>query len=112
MQLLILILKKVELTDQIMQELAKVGVTGGTILDGTGMAKSLADMDELPMFGMLRHLMEEGSANSKSKVLMFVLRDEEMIKARVAIKEAIDFRDPNTGIIFSVPITYVEGLGE
>jgi len=112
MQLLVLILKKVESVDEIMKKLAKVGVKGGTVVDGTGMAQSIADVEDLPMFGILRHLVDENISNSKSKILMFVLRDEEMIKAKVAIKEVVDCRDPNSGIIFSIPITYVEGLCE
>ena len=110
LQLLVIILKKVELVDEMMKQLAEIGVHGGTILEGTGMAKSLANMEEVPMFGMLRHLIENGM--ERSKVLLFVLRDEQVIQARVSVKNVIDFREANTGIMFSIPITYVEGLGE
>jgi nitrogen regulatory protein PII len=112
MQLLMLILKKVELIDELIKKLAESGVKGGTILDGTGMAKTLVDMDDLPMFGMLRHILTDED-KERSKVLMFVLKDEQVMTTRETIKKVIgDLNVPNTGIMFSIPITYVEGLGE
>lgn len=112
MQLLILILKKVELMEELIESLAKSGVGGGTILDGTGMAKSLMNMEELPIFGMLRRVLSDEEKES-CKVMLFVLHDEQVMTTRKTIKEVIgDFNVPNTGIMFSIPITYVEGLGE
>jgi hypothetical protein len=47
------------------------------------------------------------------KVMMFVLKDERVMTTRETIKKVVgDFSVPNTGIMFSIPITYVEGLGE
>lgn len=112
MQLLILILKKIELMEPLLKKLAESGVKGGTILEGTGMAKELVNMEDLPIFGMLRMLLAE-DIKANSKVMMFVLNEEGVLTARSAIKEVIgDLNVPNSGIMFSVPITYVEGLGE
>lgn len=112
MQLLILILKKIELMEPLLKKLAESGVKGGTILEGTGMAKELVNMEDLPIFGMLRMLLAEDS-KANSKVMMFVLNEEGALAARKVIKKVIgDLNVPNTGIMFSVPITYVEGLGE
>ena len=112
MQLLVLILKKIELIDELNQELAEAGITGGTILDGNGMAKSLMNMDEVPIFGHLRHILSEES-NESCKVMMFVLRDEHVLTARETIKKVIGtFDKPNSAIMFAVHITYVEGIGE
>lgn len=112
MQLLILILKKIEFQAEIMKQLAEAGVKGGTVLEGTGMAKTLANMDDIPIVGMLRHILSD---NEKEicKVMMFVLKDEQVMITRATIKKIIgDFNASNTGIMFSIPITYVEGLGE
>ncbi len=112
MQLLILILKKIELMEPLLKKLAELGVKGGTILEGTGMAKELVNMEDLPIFGMLRMLLAE-DIKANSKVMMFVLNEENALAARKAIKKVVgDLNVPNTGIMFSVPITYVEGLGE
>ena len=46
-------------------------------------------------------------------IIMFVLKDEQVMTTRETIKEVVgDFSVPNSGIMFSVPITYVEGLGK
>jgi len=112
MQLLILILKKVERMEKLIENLAKSGVSGGTILEGTGMAQELMNMEELPMFGMLRRILSD-EEKEPCKVMMFVLRDEQVVTTRETIKKVVgDFSAPNTGIMFSIPITYVEGLGE
>ncbi len=107
-----LILKKVEHTEEIIHKLAESGVRGGTILEATGMANTLLDMEDLPIFGMLRHMLDSGE-KEKSKVMMFVLEDQAVGSAKEVIKNIIgDFTKPNTGIMFSIPITDVEGFGE
>lgn len=112
MQLLILILKKYELMEELLKELANGGVKGATILDGTGMGEALVDMEDLPMFGILRSMLKD-KEREMSKVMLFVLKDEQVIQTRNIIKTVIgDIAVPNTGIMFSIPITYVEGFGE
>ena len=112
MQLLILILKKVEVMNELMKSLAKSGVKGATILEGTGMAEALVDMEDLPLFGALRRILADEEREA-SKVMMLVLKDEQVMQTRKVIHEVIgDLNVPNTGIMFTVPINYVEGLGE
>lgn len=112
MQLLVLILKKVEVMNELLKSLVKAGVKGATILEGTGMAEALVDMEDLPLFGVLRRILADEEREA-SKVMMIVLKDEQVRTTRDVIKEAIgDLNAPNTGIMFSIPITFVEGLGE
>jgi len=112
MQMLMVILKKIELVDEIMQKLAESGVKGGTIVEGTGMANALTNMEDMPIFGMLRHLIVD-EEKLVSKLLIFVLKNEQVKTTRDTIKEVIgDLSEPNTGIMFSIPITDVEGFGE
>ena len=112
MQLLVLILKKVELYDDLMKRLANGGVKGATILEGTGMAEAIVNMEDLPMFGMLRRVLADEERET-SKIMLFVETDEQVIATRAIIKEVIgDLTAPNTGIMFAIPLTYVEGLGK
>lgn len=112
MQLFILILKKIDRMEELLKMLAESGVRGGTILEGTGMAKELTNMEELPVFGMLKLLLaDEGQGNSK--VMLFVLRDDQLASTKKVIRKVIgDLSLPNTGIMFSVPVSFVEGLSE
>ncbi len=106
------ILKKIDLIDEIMKKLAETGVKGGTIIDGTGMAKALVNMDDIPIFGMLRHMLVD-EEKLTSKLLIFVLKEEQVKVTRKTIKEVIgDLSEPNTGIMFTIPIKDVEGFGD
>ncbi|NLB20432.1 MAG: hypothetical protein GX829_06325 [Clostridium sp.] len=112
MQLLLLILKDAEFVDTLIQELAACGVKGGTLLEGKGMADALVNNEDYPVFGILRHMMA-GEEKESSYVLMFVLRDEQVMNTRNTVKSVLgDLKDPNSGIMFSIPLTYVEGLGD
>lgn len=111
MQLLVLILKKVETIEELIRKLAECGVTGGTILEGKGMANALVNMEDLPIFGMLRQILSD-EEKEVCKVMMFVLKDEQVMTTRETIKKEIgNLKEPNTGIMFAIPITYVEGFG-
>lgn len=114
MQLLILILKKVNLVDELIRELAEHGVHGGTIIDSTGMANVLGNLDDLPMFGMLRKIINQENGTKEScKTMLFLLKDSEVENARRIIRSVVgDLSRPNTAVMFSVPVTSVEGLGE
>lgn len=112
MQLLVVILKKTHLKNKLLHNLAKNGVTGGTVLDGHGMAESLVSMEDLPMFGSLRRLLKDEDKES-TNVMLFVMTDEKLVVARKTIKETLgNLDEPNTGIMFTVPITYVKGINE
>lgn len=111
MNLLTVILKKADMVNEICKELAEAGVHGGTILDGTGMASVLEEMDDLPIFGMLRSILADDEDKDTVKVMLFVMDDKEMEKAKKIIRATVGLDEPNTGIMFALPVTFVEGLG-
>lgn len=109
MNLLVFILKKTEFQDQILKHLAEAGIKGGTVIDGVGMAKALVDVEDIPIFGPLRHIFSENK-NLICKVMMFVLENGQLSTARNIIKDIVgDLTAPNTGIMFNIPIAEVEG---
>ncbi len=111
MNLLIVILKKAELVTEICKELAENGVHGGTILDGVGMASVIEQMDDLPIFGMLRSILADDDEHDVVKTMLFVMNNEEMEKSGRIIRDVVGLDEPNTGIMFGVPVSFVEGLG-
>ncbi len=111
MQLFTLILKKTEHTDTLMHELYEAGIKGGTLINGEGMAKVLHNMDDIPVFGVLRHAWS-GDDREAVKTLLLVLKDEQVQIAIDTVKKVIgDLNEPNTGIMFTMPINIVEGFG-
>lgn len=111
MNLLVVILKKADLVTEICKELAEEGVHGGTIVDGKGMASIIEKMDDLPIFGMLKSILSDDDDHEIVKVMLFVMNDEETEEARKTIQRVVGLDEPNTGIMFAVPVSFVEGLG-
>ena len=111
MQILFFILKQTHLLNDILHELAEAGVRGGAILDAKGMGESLANMEDIPMFGALRQILSS-EEKEQVKLLMFVAEDSEIVPIANTIKKVVDLSKPNTGIIFSLPVYYCEGLNK
>ncbi|WP_294473101.1 hypothetical protein [uncultured Ruminococcus sp.] len=111
MQLLFLVIKRVELVDEIMHALATAGIRGGTCIDSMGMAKSISDMDNLPMIGVLRALLSGEDPDQKGKTIFVAVHEDQVQTARNAIVSITgDLTQPNAGVLFGVPITFAEGV--
>lgn len=109
MKLVVYVLSKPDLLQPLLTTLANAGIKGATILDSTGMGRELMDNDEVSIFGSLRQILSNNSAQTKT--LLFVTPDDGMPKI-VSIVERVVGRleGPDSGIIFSVPIDAVKGL--
>ena len=109
MKVLFLVLNKIECLDDLLVALTECGVQGGTIIESTGMAHALGDNDDVNILGSLRMLFDPERVESKT--LFFVLSDDMVQKARTVINDVVGGMDkPNTGIMFSIPLDFVEGL--
>ncbi len=111
MQLLILIIKRTELVDEIMKALAEVGVMGGTAIDSVGMAKSISTMDNLPTIGLLREMLKGEDPAMKGKTILVVVKDEQVEVAKKAILSVTgDLNTPNAGVLFGLPVSFAMGI--
>lgn len=111
MQMLIFVLNNVNHIEEIMNEFTKHGIKGATIIDSTGMAKVLHHHDhhEVPLFGSLKMLMNE--QRPFNKTIFTVIKDEQVPVAVSAIKNVVgDLSKPDVGIVFTLPVSYVEGI--
>ena len=102
MQLLVIVLNKLECLDKLLTALEEEHIPGATILDSRGMAQQLEGHDELRFLGSLRMLMNP--AHKENKMIFMVLDGEKEVTG------GLD--QPDSGILFTVPISYVEGLGK
>lgn|SRR5699024_6515734 len=111
MQLLVHITNHRESINPIMRELMNAGFHGATSVDCEGMLHSInEDSDEAPaIFGGLREFVNPD--REQNKMLLLVCNDESVTKATEIIRSvAGDLDLPNTGIIFTTPITRWEGI--
>ena len=71
MQLLVIVLNKLECLDKLLTALEEEHIPGATILDSRGMAQQLEAHDELRFLGSLRMLMNP--AHKENKMIFMVL---------------------------------------
>lgn len=106
MQLLIYITNHEDTVRPIMEKIAANGIKGATVVDCEGMLKSLNEdsVDAPAIFGGLRQFVNPGQAKNK---MMFVLLKDEQIQTVVDSIHAVagSLQKPNTGIVFTVPVT-------
>lgn len=111
MQMFVLVLNKVECLEPILEGMLAKGLGGATILDSTGMMRVLDGDDnvDLPMMGLLRHFYSP--ERKRSKTMFAIIRDEQRDTLVDIINRATGGLDqPDTGIVFCIPTTFVEGL--
>ena len=110
MKLIVFVLNKEELLDQVLQAYAEVGISGGTILDSEGMGRFLTF--EVPLFADFKEFMRGNKPYNKT--IFSVVRDESVIPRLHAILDEIcgDLTGPGTGILFSIPVDWAVGLVE
>lgn len=109
MQVFVFVLNRTELLENLLQEFANHGLKGATVLDSRGMARILHSEDEMPLFYGLRAIMEP--ERRISKTIFMVLKDEQVPIARKVVNQVTGGLDvPDSGIMFAMPLTMVEGL--
>jgi len=96
--------------NELMKSLAKAGVRGATVLSGTGMADSLVNMEDLPLRSVIRRIMMDDE-HEGSKVMLIALQDQIVDDVMEIVRLTIgDMNEPNTGIMFTLPIIKFEGI--
>jgi predicted transcriptional regulator len=109
MQVFVFVLNRTEHLENLLQSFADHGLRGATVLDSKGMARILHTEDEMPIFYGLRAILEPERRSSKT--IFMVLKDEQVDIARQVVNEVTGGLDvPDSGIMFALPLTMVEGL--
>ena len=108
MKLLVIILNKTEVLDYLLESLSVAGIKGATIIESSGMAKALSKVEGSFVGSSLRGLfMGEDQDN---RTIFSVIKDNQLDDARKVVYNTVgDLSEPNTGIMFTVPIDYAEG---
>lgn len=108
MQAIFLVLHKVECLNDVLVAVQNAGIQGGTIIESSGMLNTLKKNENF-IIDSLRIFLE--NPRDESRVLFFVVKDEEVNTIKKAIDEALGgISKPNTGIMFGIPLSFVEGI--
>jgi hypothetical protein len=109
----VLVLNDPDKTEDILAAWLEVGISGVTILDSKGLSHQVSRRglrDDLPLFPSLEDLLR--SREEPHRTLCAVVADGFDVAALVVATEKItgNFDEPNTGILFTVPVTRAWGL--
>lgn len=112
MHLLILILTHENVKNRLVREFAEQGMPGCTIIESTGMANVINNDEDAPMFGIIRHIMNGEDEKEPNFTLLLAMPDDTIPKAKAIIHDICgDLNVPNAGILLSLPIDAMEGVG-
>ncbi|MCX7787554.1 MAG: hypothetical protein N2442_07640 [Spirochaetes bacterium] len=108
MKLVVFVLNKEELLDEVLAAYVEAGIGGATILDSEGMGRFLTY--EVPLFSDFKQFMKGNKPYNKT--IFSVVRNEALIPRLEKLLDKVcgGLDEPGTGIFFTVPIDYARGL--
>ena len=97
-----MVVNKEEYFEKILSILVELEITGATILDSEGLGHFLAY--EVPIFAGLQQWV--GGEKSPSRTILAVLENKDFFPKlkNLLAEEQIDFTQPKTGILITVPV--------
>ena len=111
MKLLVIVLNKIECLEKILTSFGENQIPGATIIESKGMAQKLDQFDDLDLFVSLRKLVNP--AHKENRTIFMVVADDMVEKVSKIVNKATGGLDqPDTGILFTIPIDYIEGIRE
>lgn len=110
LQLLLIVLNKVEKLDELLEAFLDKGFSGATILNSTGMVSELAkNIENYPIFSSLRYIIDLD--RKENKTIFMALKDEQVESAKEIVRGIIgDLSKPDTAVLFTLPILTAEGI--
>lgn len=110
MHLLVAVIERGEDVEPILSRFYENGITGATVLDSRGMSHMIAE--HYSIFARFGDLTGSREGEIHNTVLFTVIREEETLDRAIEIIDEIvdDLEEPNTGLVFSVPLDRVKGL--
>ena len=106
--LMIFVLNREELLEEVLSGFLEIGIGGATILDSMGMGRVLSQ--EIPIFAGLQGMLSGGRPHNKT--ILSVLPDHETFERASEIIEDIcgSLNKPGAGILMALPLEKVRGL--
>jgi len=113
MYLLVNVLEQTESLPAILEEFAKIGIKGSTVINSTGMGRVLmqvgAATDGMDEIKSILSKMEPSN-----KMIFTVLPNKNTLEEAIGIVKSFcgDLTEPGKGILFALPLEIVEGVPE
>jgi nitrogen regulatory protein PII len=110
--LVIVTIDDLDLLEDVLSAWEAVGVTGATVFETSGMGRVATGglRDDMPLLPRLSDFIQV--RHESSRTIFSVVGDEDMVDAMVEAAQRIvgDFNQPNTGILYVLPVLRAYGL--
>lgn len=108
-RVLVLVLNRIDRLDSLLDELNRHDIKGATVINSIGMAQALASMEDSHTISSMRAFF---SCDREENKTVFMVCDEATEqRAKQVIRSVVgDLAEPNTAIMFSVPVLSAEGI--
>ena len=96
-----------------MEQFAKIGITGSTVIDSTGMGRVLMrTRATLPVMQQINKVTTD--LESSNKTILTIIREKQRLDKAIKIVKSLcgDLDQPGKGILFTLPLDFVEGVSE
>ena len=113
MYLLVNVLERSEQLPTIMEQFAKIGITGSTVIDSTGMGRVLMrTRATLPVMQQINKVTTD--LESSNKTILTVIKEKQRLDKAIKIVKSLcgDLGQPGKGILFTLPLDRIEGVTE
>ncbi len=106
-ELFVCVLNRPEAVEDVIAAFLEIGITGCTIIDSKGMGKVISQ--EIPIFSGFKSMF---TGARESNVTIFSVMNSDMVESAIKIIEEtyVSFSEPNSGIVFTLPVNRVKGL--
>lgn len=112
MKLMVIILNKIDSLEYLLEGLSAAGIGGATIIESSGMAMTLSKLDSSFVSASIR-AMFSSDGNEDNRTIISVIRNDQLEIARKVIYSTVgDLSMPNTGVLFTLPIDFAEGINK
>ena len=101
MKLMVIILNKIDSLEYLLEGLSAAGIGGATIIESSGMAMTLSKLDSSFV-----------SASIRATIISVIRNDQLEIARKVIYSTVGDLSMPNTGVLFTLPIDFAEGINK
>ncbi|MEA1927367.1 MAG: hypothetical protein U9N73_04115 [Candidatus Auribacterota bacterium] len=111
MYLLVDVLEQTELLPDLLKKFVEIGVTGTTVLDSLGMGRILLESDAaVPAVAVIKEVLAKGKPSNKT--IFAVIADKETLQKAIEAVRSVcgNINEPGKGILFTLPLDFVEGL--
>jgi CBS domain-containing protein/nitrogen regulatory protein PII len=107
-ELLVIILDDIERLPQLLEALRDAGVPGATLFDSIGGYRASSWLDEIGLSGLTKMF---GASELKRKTVLSIVEKDHIDGVIAAAEQAVGgFGRPDSGILFTVPVSRTVGL--